>query len=59
MIAVCDIFSLVMHKQSGEHYYLNSLTIRDRLSQNTVYDILQDKAGFMVVLEPKDGSKPL
>lgn len=42
-----DMFFTCYAQTIGEHYYLNSLTIRDGLSQNTVYDILQDKAGFM------------
>lgn len=45
---ICLICFFTCYAQTiGEHYYLNSLTIRDGLSQNTVYDILQDKAGFM------------
>ncbi|WP_300702466.1 hybrid sensor histidine kinase/response regulator transcription factor [Bacteroides sp.] len=31
----------------GEHYYFESLNIRDGLSQNTIHTILQDNKGFM------------
>ena len=31
----------------GEHYYFKCLDVRNGLSQNTVYAILQDRTGFM------------
>lgn len=45
---ICLIAALAFRAQTiGGHYYLNSLNIRDGLSQNTVYDILQDRTGFL------------
>lgn len=45
---ICLIAAFAFRAQTiGGHYYLNSLNIRDGLSQNTVYDILQDRTGFL------------
>lgn len=45
---ICLVAALAFRAQTiGGHYYLNSLNIRDGLSQNTVYDILQDRTGFL------------
>lgn len=45
---ICLIGAITCYAQIiGGHYYLNSLNIRDGLSQNTVNDIIQDKTGFM------------
>lgn len=45
---ICLILGNICSAQTpGRHYYLNSLSIKDGLSQNTVNDILQDKSGFM------------
>lgn len=45
---ICLVAALAFRAQTiGGQYYLNSLNIRDGLSQNTVYDILQDRTGFL------------
>lgn len=45
---ICLIGAFALHAQTiGGHYYLNSLDIRNGLSQNTVNTILQDRTGFM------------
>lgn len=44
---MCILASLPLHAQNNVHYYFRTLDIRNGLSQNTVYQILQDKNGFM------------
>ena len=46
-IFFCILASLPLHAQNNVHYYFRTLDIRNGLSQNTVYQILQDKNGFM------------
>lgn len=36
-----------VYAQNADHYYFKTLDIRNGLSQNTVYQILQDRKGFM------------
>lgn len=40
-------FSLCCYGKRGNYYYFEGLDVKDGLSQNTVYAILQDKTGFM------------
>lgn len=49
IIAIACLISIITcHAQTlGEHYYFESLNIRDGLSQNTIHTILQDSKGFM------------
>ena len=51
---LCIMASLPSYAQNNIHYYFRTLDIRNGLSQNTVYQILQDKNGFMWV-GTKDG----
>lgn len=47
-VIACLIYIVTCHAQAlGEHYYFESLNIRDGLSQNTIHTILQDSKGFM------------
>ena len=50
----CLVVALPSYAQNAIHYYFKTLDIRNGLSQNTVYQILQDKNGFMWV-GTKDG----
>lgn len=48
IIITCLICSITCCAQTlGGHYYFESLSIRDGLSQNTIHTILQDSKGFM------------
>lgn len=48
IIIACLICSITCRTQTlGGHYYFESLSIRDGLSQNTIHTILQDSKGFM------------
>lgn len=44
---LCIAAALPSHAQNAVHYYFRPLDIRNGLSQNTVYQILQDRKGFM------------
>lgn len=44
---LCPLASLPLYSQHSVHYYFRTMDIRNGLSQNTVYQILQDKKGFM------------
>ena len=44
---MCVLAILPAHAQNAIHYYFRTMDIRNGLSQNTVYQILQDKKGFM------------
>lgn len=46
-IYLCILAALPLHAQNNVHYYFRTLDIRNGLSQNTVYQILQDRNGFM------------
>ena len=40
-------FSLTVSAHLEEHYYFRTIDVRNGLSHNTIYQILQDKTGFM------------
>lgn len=44
---LCIMAALPSQAQNAVHYYFRTMDIRNGLSQNTVYQILQDKKGFM------------
>lgn len=44
---LCMMTALASYAQSSVHYYFRTMDIKNGLSQNTVYQILQDKKGFM------------
>ncbi|MDH6341156.1 ligand-binding sensor domain-containing protein/signal transduction histidine kinase/DNA-binding response OmpR family regulator [Parabacteroides sp. PFB2-12] len=44
---LCLLAVLPSYAKDAVHYYFRTMDIRDGLSQNTVYQILQDKKGFM------------
>lgn len=44
---VCMLAALPAYAQNAVHYYFRTMDIRNGLSQNTVYQILQDRKGFM------------
>lgn len=47
-VLACLVCVLACSAQiTGKHYYLKCLDVRNGLSQNTVYAILQDRTGFM------------
>ncbi|HJD75789.1 MAG TPA: histidine kinase, partial [Bacteroides reticulotermitis] len=46
-LSLCMLVTVSLHAQNNVHYYFRTLDIRNGLSQNTVYQILQDKNGFM------------
>ena len=43
----CISFSIAVCAENTAHYYFRTLDVRNGLSQNTVYQILQDRKGFM------------
>lgn len=43
----CISFSTAVCAENTAHYYFRTLDVRNGLSQNTVYQILQDRKGFM------------
>lgn len=45
--SLCIAAALPVYAQNAVHYYFRTMDIRDGLSQNTVYQILQDRKGFM------------
>lgn len=47
LFSLCLWTALPVHAQDAVHYYFRTMDIRDGLSQNTVYQILQDRKGFM------------
>lgn len=47
LLFLCLAMALPLHAQNAVHYYFRTMDIRNGLSQNTVYQILQDKKGFM------------
>ena len=44
---MCILTALPSYAQNAVHYYFKTMDIRNGLSQNTVYQILQDRKGFM------------
>ena len=46
-LCLCIVAALPCYAQNSVHYYFRTMDIRNGLSQNTVYQILQDKNGFM------------
>ncbi|WP_418698984.1 two-component regulator propeller domain-containing protein [Bacteroides sp.] len=46
-LCLCIVAALPCYAQNSVHYYFRTMDIRNGLSQNTVYQILQDKKGFM------------
>lgn len=46
-LGLCMWMALPVCAQDAVHYYFRTLDIRNGLSQNTVYQILQDRKGFM------------
>lgn len=44
---LCILTALPSYAQNAVHYYFKTMDIRNGLSQNTVYQILQDRKGFM------------
>lgn len=46
-LCLCIAATLPVCAQNAVHYYFRTMDIRNGLSQNTVYQILQDKKGFM------------
>lgn len=46
-LSLCMLMVLPVCAQNSVHYYFRTLDIRNGLSQNTVYQILQDRNGFM------------
>lgn len=47
LVAICLWCIFPLSAQDAVHYYFRTLDIRDGLSQNTVYQILQDRTGFL------------
>lgn len=46
-LCLCLAAALPVCAQNAVHYYFRTMDIRNGLSQNTVYQILQDRKGFM------------
>ena len=46
-LSLCLWAVLPVCAQDAVHYYFRTMDIRNGLSQNTVYQILQDRKGFM------------
>lgn len=46
-LCLCCLATLPAYSQNAIHYYFKTMDIRNGLSQNTVYQILQDRKGFM------------
>lgn len=46
-LCLCIATALPVCAQNAVHYYFRTMDIRNGLSQNTVYQILQDRKGFM------------
>lgn len=46
-LGLCVMAALPLYAKDTVHYYFRTMDIRNGLSQNTVYQILQDKKGFM------------
>ena len=47
LLGLCMGAALPVCAQDAVHYYFRTMDIRNGLSQNTVYQILQDRKGFM------------
>ena len=47
LFGLCVLAVGAAHADNAVHYYFRTMDIRNGLSQNTVYQILQDKRGFM------------
>lgn len=47
LLGLCLWAALPVGAQEAVHYYFRTMDIRNGLSQNTVYQILQDRKGFM------------
>lgn len=47
ILSLCLCTAFPVCAQDAVHYYFRTMDIRDGLSQNTVYQILQDRKGFM------------
>lgn len=53
-LCLCATAVLPVCAQDAVHYYFRTLDVRDGLSQNTVYQIIQDRKGF-IWFGTKDG----
>ena len=47
-LSLCLWAVLPVCAQDAVHYYFRTMDIRNGLSQNTVYQILQDRKGFII-----------
>ena len=47
ILCLCMCIVYPVFAGNTQHYYFKTIDIRNGLSQNTVYQIIQDKNGFM------------